>query len=180
MFEQDQLKEYAKDIATVLAIVVVFLIICKLALGLWIPMFVVSSGSMEPHMNKGDIIFVQNMSRTTVITQQDALASSRPHITFKEPGNVILYRPYGSKEFVPIVHRAMYFVDAGEEMWPGGPKAPHAGYMTKGDNNVTNAMMDQQTGIMPNTPIKEEWIVGVVKFKIPYIGKLRLIISNIF
>jgi signal peptidase len=71
----------------------------------------------------------------------------------------------------------MYYVEAGEEMWPGGPKAPHAGYITKGDNNATNSLLDQQTGIMPNTPIKDEWVVGVVKFKIPYIGKLRLIFT---
>jgi signal peptidase len=141
-------------------------------------MFVVSSGSMEPHIHVGDIIFVQNISRTTVITHQDAMASGS-HITFKKHGDVILYRPYGSKGYVPIVHRAMYYVEAGEEMWPGGPKAPHAGYMTKGDNNTTNSLMDQQTGIMPNTPIKEEWIVGVVKFKIPYIGKVRLWIDKL-
>ncbi|MCL2141970.1 MAG: S26 family signal peptidase, partial [Methanimicrococcus sp.] len=76
MFEQEQLKGFAKDIATVLVIVVAFLFLCKLAFGLWVPMFVVSSGSMEPHMNIGDIIFVQNISRTTITTQQDALASS--------------------------------------------------------------------------------------------------------
>ena len=174
MFEQEQLKGYAKDIATVLVIVVAFLILCKLIFGLWVPMFVVSSGSMEPNMKIGDIIFVQDINRTTVITQQDALASSRPHITFKNSGDVILYRPHGSADRVPIVHRAMYYVEAGEEMWPGGPNAPHAGYITKGDNNVTNSLLDQQTGIMPNTPIKEEWIVGTVKFKIPYIGHLRL------
>jgi signal peptidase len=172
--EQDQLKEYAKGIATVIIIVVAFLIIFKVAFGFWVPMHVVSSGSMEPNIKVGDIIFVQNISRTTVITQQDAVTASRPHITFKEPGDVILYRPYGSKGNVPIVHRAMYYVEAGEEMWPGGPKAPHAGYITKGDNNATNTLPDQQTGIMPNTPIKEEWIVGVVKFKIPYVGHIRL------
>lgn len=128
-------------------------------------------------MNIGDIIFVKDIDRSTVVTQEDASNMSKPRIKFGNPGDVILYRPYNSESHVPIIHRAMYYVEAGEEMWPGGPAAPHAGYMTKGDNSKTNPYLDQQTTIMPNAPIKEEWIIGVSQFKIPFIGKIRLLFS---
>ena len=29
-------------------------------------------------------------------------------------------------------------------MWEGGPAAPHSGYITKGDNTVTNQHFDQE------------------------------------
>lgn len=177
MLDNEQLKGLAKDVGIVIGIVVGFLLICYLVFGLWTPMYVVSSGSMEPNMNVGDIVFVKGINRTDVITQEDALASSKSYIKFGNPGDVILYRPYGNESFVPIIHRAMYYVEEGEEMWPGGPLAPHAGYITKGDNPQTNSLLDQQTTIIPQTPIKEEWIIGVSQFKIPYIGKIRLLFS---
>ncbi|MDL2261415.1 S26 family signal peptidase [Methanimicrococcus sp. OttesenSCG-928-J09] len=178
MVENAQLKGFAKDVGIVLGIVIVFLLLCQLIFGLWTPMYVVSSGSMEPNMNVGDIIFVKSIDRTNVVTYNDAVNMSDPRVKFGNPGDVILYRPYNNSSYVPIIHRAMYYVEAGEEMWPGGPAAPHAGYMTKGDNKQTNPSLDQQTTIMPNTPIKEEWIIGVSQFKIPYVGKIRLLFSR--
>ncbi|MDV0445214.1 hypothetical protein MmiAt1_07710 [Methanimicrococcus sp. At1] len=178
MWDNEQLKGLAKDVGVVLGIVAVFLIFCYAVFGLWTPMYVVSSGSMEPNMNVGDIVFVKSVDRTDIVTWQEAENMSDPRIKFKNPGDVILYRPYGSNQRVPIIHRAMYYVEAGEEMWPGGPTAPHAGYITKGDNAQTNTFLDQQTSIMPQTPVKEEWIIGVSQFKIPYIGKIRLLFSK--
>lgn len=177
MFENAQLKGFAKDVAIVLGIVIAFLLLCYLVFGLWTPMYVVSSGSMEPNMNVGDIVFVKSIDRTTVITQKEALESAQPYTKFGNAGDVILYRPYGDKQYVPIIHRAMYYVEEGQEMWPGGPAAPHAGYITKGDNAQTNVYLDQQTNISDRQPIKEEWIIGTSQFKIPYLGKIRLIFS---
>lgn len=175
MFESEKLMTFAKDVGTVLGVVAVFLLICYLVFGLWTPMFVVSSGSMEPNMNIGDIVFVKSINRADVITKAEAMNLSKEYVKFKNPGDVILYRPYGSTNMVPIIHRAMYYVEAGEEMWPNGPAAPHAGYITQGDNAKTNPVFDQRTGIMPGTPIKEEWIIGTSQFKIPYLGKIRLL-----
>jgi Signal peptidase I len=177
MFENDQLKSFAKDIAVVLGIVLTFLILCQLVFGLWTPMYVVSSGSMEPNMNVGDIVFIKSIHRTDVITQQDSIKMDKPYMKFNKGGDVILYRPYGMEGVVPIIHRAMYYVEEGEEMWVGGPPAPHAGYITKGDNVMTNPHYDQQTSISQGLPIKEEWIIGTSQFKIPYLGKIRLIFS---
>lgn len=180
MIDNAQAKSFLKDVSIVIGVVVVFLILCQLFFGLWTPMYVVSSGSMEPNMNVGDIVFVKNINRTAVVTQEDAIASGSSYIKFKGAGDVILYRPYGNSQPVPIIHRAMYYVEEGEAMWEGGPAAPHSGYMTKGDNKVTNTLLDQQTSISTRQPIKEEWIIGVSQFKIPFIGKIRLFFSKLF
>ncbi|MBZ3936360.1 S26 family signal peptidase [Methanimicrococcus blatticola] len=176
MLENEQLKGLLKDIGTVVGIVLAFLLVCYIAFGLWTPMYVVSSTSMEPNMNVGDIVFVRSIDRGEVITQQDALSmSSKVYMKFGNPGDVILFRPYGNESYMLVIHRAMYYVEAGEEMWPGGPIAPHAGYITQGDNEQTNPILDQQTTISYQTPVKEEWIVGTSRFKIPFIGKIRLL-----
>jgi signal peptidase len=77
----------------------------------------------------------------------------------------------------PVIHRAIYFVEEGEQMWEGGPEAPHEGYITKGDNMKTNSFYDQQGQISYLSPVKEEWIIGVARYKIPYIGHIRLLLS---
>ncbi|WNY23696.1 hypothetical protein MmiHf6_10090 [Methanimicrococcus hongohii] len=177
MLDNEQLKGLAKDIGIVIGIVVAFLLICYLVFGLWTPMYVVSSGSMEPNMNVGDIVFVRSIDRADVVTWADAENMSKTRIKFGNPGDVILYRPYGNESYTPVIHRAMYYVEAGEEMWPGGPVAPYAGYITKGDNEQTNSLLDQQTTISFQTPIKEEWIIGTSQFKVPFIGKIRLLFS---
>jgi signal peptidase len=68
----------------------------------------------------------------------------------------------------------MYYVAAGELMWEGGPIAPHAGYITKGDHNN---VIDQYN--LCTEPIREGWIGGVACFRVPYIGYMRIILSKI-
>jgi len=135
----------------------------------------IESGSMEPHMKKGDIVFIQDMSRTKVTTYEEGAISE--YRTFGEYGNVILYQKYGRTDVTPIIHRAMYHVAAGEPMWKGGPIAPHAGYITKGDNEVTNRQYDQYN--LCTVPIREEWVIGVARFRIPYAGYVRLTFSKV-
>jgi len=164
----------ARDGLAVLAILAVIGILSQIFFGLWTPMVAVESGSMEPHMYRGDIIFIEDLDRTQIKTFREASAD---YISFGKKGDVILYRPYGQKGVTPIIHRAMYFVEEGEPMWEGGPAAPHAGYITKGDNTKTNSYYDQQGQISYLAPVKEEWIIGVARYKIPYIGHIRLLLS---
>lgn len=164
----------ARDGASVLAIVVAFAILSQIIFGLWTPMVAVESSSMEPHMNIGDIIFIQSIDRTEVLTYSSA---PDDYISFEDRGDVILYRPYGQKGVTPVIHRAMYYVEKGEPMWEGGPAAPHAGYITKGDNGITNKYYDQQGMVSYLTPVKEEWIIGVARYKIPYLGRIRLLFT---
>jgi signal peptidase I len=164
-----------KDLLSVAAVLITFLILSKLVFGLWTPMVAVESGSMEPHMQVGDIIFIKSIDRVNLITNEEGNNSG--YKSFEEYGNVILYRPYGQEGVTPIIHRAMYRVEAGEPMWEEGPLAPYAGYITKGDNIVTNQHFDQEGQISYLMPVKAEWIIGTAQYRIPYLGYVRLFFS---
>jgi signal peptidase len=164
-----------KDLLSVAGILIAFMILSQIIFGLWTPMVAVESGSMEPHMQIGDIIFIKNIDRMDVTTNEEGKNSG--YKSFKDYGDVILYRPYGEEGVTPIIHRAMYRVEAGEPMWEDGPIAPHSGYITKGDNNITNQHFDQEGQISYETPVKDEWIIGIAKYRIPYLGYVRLFFS---
>ena len=163
-----------RDVLFVVVVVVIFSSVSHIALGLWTPMVAVESGSMIPHIQIGDIIFMQSIERTDIITYRDGAQSG--YISFENYGDVILYKPYGREGVTPIIHRAMYFVEKGEPMWDGGPPAPHAGYITKGDNSKTNPSYDQQGSISYLQPVKKEWVIGAARFiRIPILGCISLI-----
>ena len=160
-----------RDLVSVAKILLVFVVISQILFGTWAPMRAIESGSMDPHMKIGDIVFIKDISRASVVTQEEGALSG--YKTFGDYGNVILYRKYGSTEYTPIIHRAMYSVEAGTPMWAGGPIAPHAGYITKGDNNT---VIDQYG--LCTVPIREEWVIGVARYRIPYAGYVRLAFSK--
>ena len=163
-----------RDFLFVFTVVVIFASVSKIALGLYTPMVAVESGSMIPHIQIGDIIFIQSIDRTEITTYEDGKKSG--YSSFNEYGDVILYKSRGREGSTPIIHRAMYYVEEGEPMWPGGPLAPHAGYITKGDNNKTNAAYDQQGSISPRLPVKKEWVIGKARFyRVPLLGCISLI-----
>ena len=177
----DQIKEFyrsdstsagvLRDLVSVAKILLVFMILSQILFGTWAPMRAIESGSMYPHMKIGDIVFIKDISRASVVTQEEGAISG--YKSFGDYGNVILYRKYGSTEDTPIIHRAMYSVEAGEPMWDGGPIAPYAGYITKGDNNTG---IDQYN--LCTVPIREEWVIGVARYRIPYAGYVRLTFSK--
>ncbi len=174
----DQIKEFyqsdstsagvLRDLISVAKILIVYLILSQIIFGTWAPMRAIESGSMDPHMKVGDIVFIKDISRASVVTQEDGAISG--YKTFGDYGDVILYWKYGSTAGTPIIHRAMYYMEAGEPMWEGGPIAPHSGYITKGDNNC---VIDQYG--LCTEPIREEWVIGVAYFRVPYIGYVRII-----
>jgi signal peptidase len=163
--------KYRKDI---IFIVIIFIMLSSfyVVFGAFIPIVVVASESMSPHINRGDLVFYTDISRVGDITTNDKKSS----MSFEDYGDVIIYKPYGQDGVVPYVHRAMYYIEQGDEMWPGGPKTLYAGYITKGDNMNTNSQYDQQLSISDETPIKREWVVGIARFRIPYIGYIRLLL----
>src|SRR5512136_1351880 len=171
----DKLKEdlhipgFVSDILFVVVVIAVISGVSQLALGLWTPMVAVESGSMVPNLNIGDIVVVQGASRTEVIPWD--VAETKGYFAFNNPGDVILYRPYGKERLdlidqakaifgipypldkaTPIIHRALRYVNQSQPMWDGGPKAPFSGYITKGDHNDR---IDQMAGNIigiANTP----------------------------
>ena len=151
---------FISDILYVIVVIGAISLLSQLVLGLWTPMVAVESGSMVPNLNIGDIVVVQGASRTEVIPWEEAKAEG--YSAFSNPGDVILYRPYGKErqglidqgkallgipyppeKATPIIHRALYYVNQSQPMWEGGPPAPFSGYITKGDHNDR---IDQMAG----------------------------------
>lgn len=69
--QENHFVSLGKDLLSVVAILVIFMVFSKLAFGLWTPMVAVESGSMEPHMQVGDIIFIKSIDRVNVITNEE-------------------------------------------------------------------------------------------------------------
>jgi len=164
----------ARDILFVLIIVGVLASIIYSYSGTFTPFVAVESGSMEPNINVGDIVFIQKS--TDIVTYQEG--KSMNHTTFGNYGDVIVYKPDGDNNRTPIIHRAMYWVNVGGPL-PNGQKATQSGYITKGDHNVDYDQPMLFGGAPIVLPVKPEWIVGKAKFRVPYIGNIRLIIPTV-
>lgn len=160
-----------RDILSALLVVSTIALILYGLSGTWPPMVVPESPSMVPHISIGDVLFIQSTAYTKIVTNREGKASN--YVMFEDYGDVILYKPDGSITRTPIIHRAMYRVEAGEPM-PNGKPAPFAGYITKGDNNPG---FDQSRIVQ--YPVKSEWVIGVAKLKVPYVGWVTLIFDQI-
>jgi signal peptidase len=158
-------------------------------------MVAVESGSMEPHMQKGDLVFITEPGRYTpdaaygstgVVTADTG--ADVGYRTFGGDGSVVVYDDPG-RTGPPIIHRAEFYVEAGEN-WYGRTDpafvsadncrelrncpAPHAGFITKGD---ANGQYDQASGIAE--PVKPSWITGIARVRIPYLGWVRLGLADV-
>ncbi len=166
----DSIVMFLKDISSSVLIVGVILFTIYLVSGTWPVVVAVESGSMETHIREGDVVFLLGTNRMNVTTYQKGAGID--YTTFEDYGDVIVYIPNGNTEATPIIHRAMFLIDEGEVM-PNGRHAPHRGYITKGDNN----MHYDQAGVL--NPVKPEWIVGIAKYRVPYIGYVTLYMRHL-
>ncbi len=132
-------------------------------------------------MHPGDLIIVVAPHRTSIVTYEDG--KMRDYVSFHEYGDVIKYRPNGLSSATPLIHRAMYWIEKGEEM-PGGMPAPHAGYITKGDYNAgydqqsLRVVVDQRVVMVE--PVKPEWVIAMAKVRVPYLGYPSIIFNKGF
>jgi signal peptidase len=162
--------------------------------GVWPPLVAVESGSMQPNMERNDLVFVMEEQRfpgggavasTGVVTA--AAGAESGYGSFGEPGDVIVYTPNGRSDTTPIIHRAMLWTDAGEN-WVARADPDHlgaaktceaveycpaaeSGFITKGDNN---GHYDQVRPSQLSRPVRPEWVVGTAEVRIPGLGWLRL------
>nr|WP_246279881.1 S26 family signal peptidase [Natronomonas salina] len=194
---------YLRDVFTSVAAVLLVGALLFGVSGIWPPMVAVESGSMEPNMNVGDLVFVVDNERfvpddavahegeTTGVVPADVAAEVN-HKEFGEHGDVIVFMPDGSERQTPVIHRAMLFVEEGENWYDRADQgavgsaddcdeldycpAPHAGFITKGDNEQSNSNYDQVSGL--SGPVHPDWVVGTAEVKIPYLGYVRLMFSN--
>jgi signal peptidase len=184
-------RETALSVSAVVAIGILLFTIS----GVWPPMVAVESGSMEPHMHKGDLVFITDTGRfapdvahgDTGVVPQD-VAREEGYWKFGGYGSVIVYDNPGDAG-PPVIHRAQFWVEEGENWYDrANPDyvsaenceemrncpAPNAGFVTKGD---ANEGYDQVNGI--SEPVKPEWVVGVARVRIPYLGWVRLGVSGV-
>lgn len=113
------------------------------------PVMAVVSSSMEPTFYRGDLVVVKGYDTEDI-----------------RVGDIIVYdNPYRG---VPVVHRVIDI------------KKTENGLMfyTKGDNQRTNQLSDQTSGIAP--PIRPSWIRGKVILIVPKLGWLRVMLTEIY
>jgi len=174
--------------------------------GLWPPLVAIESGSMEPHMYKGDLVFVVDNGRFAPDGSHEGVVTYRqgnPELegagaddalegywSFGSHGNVIVFDTDGEGG-TPIIHRAHIYVEKDENWYDeANPEyignadsceelrncpADYEGYITKGDNNPRY----DQVGPSPRSDVvKPEWVQGVAKVRIPWLGCIRLQLSG--
>ena len=145
-------------------------------------MYYVESGSMYPNLRPLDVVTIEDISTTKVITWEEGKKIG--YTSFNDSGDVICYRPYGKEPLssidiadhlasgvpyppdkaTPVIHRAMRWVDEGEPMWDGGPAAPFAGYITKGDNNSEiDQNAGQLLGVVKESYFDEQMAKGMIE-----------------
>ncbi|MFC7156082.1 S26 family signal peptidase [Halomarina halobia] len=197
---------YMREVAgSVAAVLLVGLLLFTVS-GVWPPLVAIESESMEPHIQKGDLVFVMEEHRfagDAAVATDGGSTGVVPHgigeetgyTKFGEAGDVIVYQPDGSDSATPIIHRARFWVDEGENWYdkanpeyvgtadnceelPACP-APNAGFITKGDNARTNPQYDQVAGIA-DRPVAPDWIIGTAEFRIPLLGNIRLLFTHLF
>lgn len=195
---------YIRDIGGSIAVVLLIGAILFGVSGVWPPMVAIESPSMQPHINTGDLVFVMEEHRfagdeavmyngesTGVVPYQ--VGKGTGYKSFGSYGDVVIYKPNGNGAATPIIHRARFWVNDSENWYDKANKefignadncdeleycpAPHAGFITKGDNKAQNKVYDQVADI--SGPVKPSWIVGTAEFGIPWLGYIRLIASVI-
>ena len=126
--------------------------IMQIALNTKTPMVVVVSGSMEPKLHKGDLLFLRG---------KDAENIKNGTIEGKE-GDIIVFDARGlwvNAPSDPIVHRVIDKWYVNGDGWY---------FKTKGD---ANSLVDE--GEVP-----EDNILGVVVGRIPYIGWVKIVLTD--
>ncbi|WP_313693103.1 S26 family signal peptidase [Halorarum halobium] len=183
-------------LSSALAVALVGLLLFAVA-GVWPPMVAVESESMEPHMHPGDLVFMTEPDRfapsfavgdTGVVTAETG--ATEEFRSFDGYGSVVIYQTpeRAARGQSPIIHRAMFHVEEGENWYDEANPAyvngescqairycpaPHAGFITKGDNN---AKYDQALDFAG--PVRSDWIRGIAQVRIPYLGWVRLVFSG--
>ncbi|AKH96519.1 S26 family signal peptidase [Halanaeroarchaeum sulfurireducens] len=185
-------------VGSLVAVLLVGLLLFAVS-GVWPPMVAVESGSMEPNLQKGDLVFVMDEQRLapdyathdTGVVPYD-VGEDQEYRSLGSYGDVIVYHPNDDPARKPVIHRTRFWVEE-DENWlskadstylpgedcdavPNCP-APHAGFITKGDNERTNDYYDQTRGI--SGPVKPEWIAGTAEVRIPWLGWVRLTFAEV-
>lgn len=186
--------QFARDILSGIGIAVLLGTILILYTGIWPPLVAVESGSMDPNLERGDLILIVDTekhgyegpeARNGIITSEEG--AELGYEEFGGEGDVIVYEQSESGE--KIIHRAEFYVEEGENWFhKADPEyvpeqnceqmlncpAPDDGFITKGD---ANPHYDQVGQAPIDGPVAEEQVVARAKYRVPYLGYIRLIFS---
>jgi signal peptidase len=96
-----------------LLIIALLLLAMLVYAGMWPPVYVVESASMQHSdersflgtIDTGDLVIVKSSDGSGVRTYVESFPDG--HRTFGDYGDVIVYERYGRSDFTPIIHRAM-------------------------------------------------------------------------
>ncbi len=157
-------------------------------MGVWPPAYTVISGSMAPNVETADVVVVMEEHRVTPPGSREGVVSARVgrdkgYHSLGDSGDVLVFQPDGNGSAIPILHRARFWVEKGENWYDKANPiylakadscaelqncpAPHAGFVTKGD---ANPYYDQAVGI--SEPVRPKWIVGVAVVRLPGLGRM--------
>jgi len=197
--EHSDLVGFVREVVTSVGTVLLVGVLLFAVSGVWPPLVAVESGSMEPHMSKGDLVFVAENGRYApgdavrgVVPYQQARDTG--YWSFGDYGNVVVYQPDGRAR-TPVIHRARMYVEE-DENWVerADPEylgdhqtcaenvhcpADHSGFITKGDNNPRYDQVGTTEASTLSAVVKPEWIRGNAKVRLPKLGCIRLELSGI-
>merc|ERR1711939_666038 len=162
--QQDKRKRMKKVVVHVYPLLWVYLVwqLLSVATGCSAALSVVISGSMEPQIKRGDLLFAVGPDRGDEL----------------RPGDIVLYRLPHRPE-IPIVHRIIDIV-------PPSPQTADASrssllevqYLTKGDANK----VDDRGLVAPSYPsglVPKAAILGKVRGQVPWLGYLTILMQEI-
>ena len=180
------LTKLAIVVATFLAIGIFFILISQ-DLDYYDNKLEVKSGGMSHGeaqtgiIDSGDIVLYSNVTDEYNVTTW-AEGKTTDYQMWGDYGDVIIYYPYGENNNSEIIHRAMCWIDYNEtsnkynvanlglenvsnvtiqEFGLNNYMPNHSGYITQGDNELTNPVCDQ-AGNICEEPIRTDWIIGKV------------------
>jgi len=138
--------------------------ILQLALNTQYPIVVVISDSMEPNIYRGDLLFLNGI---------DDPATIRNGTVEEKDGEIIVFDASGlwmDAPVVPIVHRVVgKFYNDSLDMWF---------FYTKGDANE-NMDGSPHPWVM-GVPVPASRIHGIISGRIPYIGWIKIYLTDYF
>jgi len=123
-----------RDTAFTLALVLALAGALYLYAGVWPPLVSVDGTSMCPNLRPGgpDRAPGSGQSRRRPGMRRN-IEGATTSLTATATSSCTAQ--WATATRTPVIHRAACWVSEGRPMWPGGPDAPHSGFLTLGDNN---------------------------------------------
>ncbi len=155
------------------------------------------------YIDAGDMVLLVKVNeKNDILTRGSYLGGEKAKglggfQSYDDYGDVIIYKKYGRTDEDQIIHRAICWIEyynntysvkeygiekensiTISELGLHNYRPSHSGFITQGDNPITNDRCDQAGGIC-SEPIKPDWITGKARFELPWIGTINLLFNDI-